>query len=411
MLMTQIGSQTIQLAIVALIILLIGQDFRWLRRWLQHRLRSRPDGAPDLQAECSPASVPADGATPPAQVSVIVPARNEAGNIARCLDGLLRQTCPPREIIVVDDGSTDETPGILAGYAARFPGLVRVTSAPPLPLGWVGKCNACQHGAGLAGGDWLLFVDADTAARPGLIHAMIQHARQQRLDALSVFPFNELGTLAERLILPVFFQFAWTVFPAAGTDNPEMPWQRAIASGQCFMFRADVYRAMGGHACVKDRVLEDVELAQALRRAGYRLGLAWGGEHIRVRMYHNAGEVAQGLGKHAWAGRKAGGWRSWWGIARLLLTTIAPPALVVMALGRFVRSPGVAQAVPLAAALAGHAASWLFWREALTRMYALPGRLAWAMPAGLLAYLLIALKGSAAIITRRGVQWKGRSYS
>jgi hypothetical protein len=158
-------------------------------------------------------------------------------------------------------------------------------------------------------------------------------------------------------------------------------------------------------------VLEDVEFAQALRRAGYRLGLAWGGELIRVRMYHSAGEVAQGLAKHAWAGRKAGGWRSYWGIARLLLTTLAPPLIAVAALATFLIEPGASEAISVAVASAAYGASWLFWRAALTRLYALPGRLAWAMPAGLLAYWVIVLRGTAAIMTRRGVQWKGRSYS
>lgn len=399
------------IAIVALIVLLIGQDTRRLQHWLRHRLGCQADAAPGSQAAPSQTSGPAGAATLPTQVSVIVPARNEAGSIARCLDGLLCQTLQPREIIVVDDGSTDATPDILAGYAARYPGLVRVVAARPLPPGWVGKCNACQHGASFADGDWLLFVDADTAPQPGLIQAMLQDALQRRLDALSVFPFNELGTLAERLILPVFFQFAWTVFPGGKTQDPEMPWRHAIASGQCFMFKADVYRAMGGHACVKDKVLEDVEFAQALRRAGYRLGLAWGGEHIRVRMYHSAGEVAQGLAKHAWAGRRAGGWRSYWGVARLVLTTLAPPAVVIAALAAFLIAPGVPQTISIAAASAGCGASWLYWRYVLARLYALPGRLAWAMPAGLLAYLMIVLRGTVAMMTRRGVQWKGRSYS
>ncbi len=402
----------------ALILLLIGRDARWLRRWLSNRLGHwqgdagcGQDEARRPQAISARADAPSQVAMSCPQVSVIVPARNEAGSIARCLDGLVCQTLQPREIIVVDDESTDATPEILAGYAARYPDLIRITSAPPLPPGWVGKCNACQHGASLAGGEWLLFVDADTTARPGLTEAMLRDAQQRRLDALSVFPFNELGTLAERLILPVFFQFAWTVFPAGKTQDPEAPWRQAIANGQCFMFRAEIYRAVGGHACVKDKVLEDVEFAQVLRRAGYRLGLAWGGEHIRVRMYHSAGEVAQGLAKHAWAGRKAGGWRSYWGVARLGLTTLAPPVMALAALAGLVTRPGAAEAISAALAVAGYGASWLFWRDALTRLYALPGRLAWAMPAGLLAYLMIALRGTAAMMSRRGVQWKGRSYS
>ncbi len=400
------------LALIALLItLLVANDMRQLQRRLRHPLRYRPElaaGRPDGSSQSGPCAA---AAKPAAQISVIVPARNEAGTIARCLDGLVCQTLPPHEIIVVDDGSTDGTPDILAGYAARYPGLVRITQARPLPPGWVGKCNACQHGASLASGDWLLFIDADTAAQPSLTQAMAQHAQRRRLDALSVFPFNELGTLAERMILPVFFQFAWTVFPGGWDDDPTPPWQQTIANGQCFMFRADVYRTLGGHACVKDKVLEDVEFAQALRRAGYRLGVTWGGDLVRVRMYHNARQVTQGLAKHAWAGRKAGGWRSYSGIARLLLTTLAPPALTVAAFAQLLSAPAIDPAVSLVAAGLSYGASWLFWRQTLRHLYALPARLAWVIPAGLLAYLLIVVQGTAAIMTRRGVQWKGRSYS
>lgn len=402
---------TALIALAGWIILLISRDARSLQRWLRHQLGCQPEAAPESGTKGSQNDSFNKWPERPAQISVIVPARNEAGSIARCLDGLLCQTLQPREIIVVDDGSTDATPHILADYAARYPSLVQVVSAPPLLPGWVGKCNACQHGASLATGEWLLFLDADTAPQPGLLQAMAQHAQRRWLDALSVFPFNELGTLAERLILPVFFQFAWTVFPAGRTQNAEMPWREAIANGQCFMFKAEVYRAIGGHACVRDKVLEDVEFAQALRRAGYRLGLAWGGEHIRVRMYRSAGEVARGLAKHAWAGRRAGGWRSYWGVLRLVLITLMPPVIAAAALARLLIEPGTPEVISVAAASASYGASWLFWREALTRLYALPGRLAWLMPVGLLGYLMIVLQGTVAIMTRRGVQWKGRSYS
>jgi chlorobactene glucosyltransferase len=344
-----------------------------------------------------------------ALVSVIVPARNEEAGIARCLDGLAHQDYPRYEVIIVDDGSTDATPRILAHYAAQYPQRVRVTRGRPLPPGWVGKCNACLHGSTFARGEWLLFLDADTAAQPTLLGAMLRDAQERRLDALSLFPFNELGSLAERIILPVFFQFAWTVFPLAQASTPEGLPQSALANGQCFLFRADVYQAMGGHAVVKDKVLEDVEFARALRRAGYRVGLAAGAPHIRVRMYHNFAEVAQGLAKHAWNGQRAGGWRAYWGILRMMLTLFAPPLLCAAGLIQLTREP--VGLLTFAVACAGYTAVLSFWRAVLRDLYALPARYAWLMPLGFLAYLLIAARGTLAVWLKRGVTWKGRSYT
>jgi chlorobactene glucosyltransferase len=347
-------------------------------------------------------------------VSVIVPARNEQDNIACCLNALLRlqQAGARYEVIVVDDGSSDDTPRILAAYASAHTHVLRVVNGRPLPPGWVGKCNACLHGSESAHGDWLLFLDADTVPQPGLIAALLQDATARKLDALSVFPFNELGSLAERIVLPVFFQFAWTVFPLARASQPDTPPQYALANGQCFLFRTPVYRALGGHAAVKDKVLEDVEFAHVLRRAGYRLGLAFGPQHLRARMYHNFAEVAQGLAKHAWNGRQAGGWRAWWGVIHMLLTTLVPPLLFawwfIQLLGATVELPAVLAA---ALATAGYTVSLLFWRNVLGRLYALPAGYAYLMPLGLLAYLLMILRGTLAMLFNRGVTWKGRSYN
>jgi hypothetical protein len=347
-------------------------------------------------------------------VSVVVPARNEAAGLGRCLDGLAAQDYPRYEVIVVDDGSTDDTPRIAASYAARFPDRLRVVAGRPLAPDWVGKCNACDHGAGFARGALILFVDADTAPRPALLRAMARAAQESRLDALSLMPFNELGSLAERAILPVFYQFLYTVFPRSIAGDPESPPDQALAIGQCFLFRAEAYRALGGHAAVKDKVAEDAEFARVLRRAGYRLGLARAPELIRVRMYRTLAEVARGLAKHATAGRRFGGWRAYGGLARLTLTTLGSPAILALAVLAGLAEPAALAepatwlaAVPAAAAWG---AAWLFWREVLRTVYAQPARLAWCMPIGLLAYLLILLRATAATVLRRGVVWKGRRY-
>lgn len=354
-----------------------------------------------------------DDTVPPAtpHISIVIPARNEEGNIARCLDGALHQRYPSYEVIVVDDGSTDGTPRILREYAARFPDRLRVVAGRPLPPGWVGKCNACLHGAHHARGEWLLFLDADTAPRPTLLNALVAFVIRQRLDVASVLPFNELVTWSERLVLPVFYQFALTAFPLQKNLSVEAPANNVIANGQCLMVRSSAYWSVGGHEAVKDKVLEDIELAQALRRAGHRVGLATAFDQLRVRMYHDLGEVAQGLGKHAAAGRRASGWRAFWAVLRMSLTLLVPWPLLAFCLTQ--TAGGL---LTLHAWLALLMAVWAllavlrFWAVRYRTWYGLPEWTALLVSIGWLIYLGIVVRGTLQVLFRRGVTWKERVY-
>ncbi|MFN4293640.1 MAG: glycosyltransferase family 2 protein [Thermoflexales bacterium] len=346
------------------------------------------------------------------RISVIIPARNEENNIARCLDGALDQRYPAYEVIVVDDGSTDATPRILREYEARCAGRLHVIRGRPLPPGWVGKCNACLHGAHHADGEWLLFLDADTAPQPALLGALMAFVERNRLDVASVLPFNELVTWSERLVLPVFYQFALTAFPLQKNLSVEAPAGAVIANGQCLVVRSSAYWSVGGHEAVKDKVLEDIELAQALRRAGYRVGLATAFGQLRVRMYRGLGEVVQGLGKHAAAGRRASGWRAFWAVLRMSLTLLTPWPLLAFCLSRAIAQPAalLAWTALAVAALAGLTV-FGFWAVRYRRWYALPAWTALLAPIGWLIYLAIVVRGTLQVFFKRGVTWKERVYS
>src|SRR3974390_1492653 len=158
-------------------------------------------------------------------VSVIVPARNEAAALGACLRSLVGQkgwrgsraeqrgpfdrlragssassdesnaapgqddtrdrTTPSFEVIVVDDHSTDRTREI----AESFP--VRVIDAEPLPEGWSGKCNACWSGAKVATGNWLLFTDGDTVHGKGSVLKGLHEAESCGAALLSYSPKPE----------------------------------------------------------------------------------------------------------------------------------------------------------------------------------------------------------------------------
>ncbi|MCS7087597.1 MAG: glycosyltransferase [Thermoflexales bacterium] len=346
-------------------------------------------------------------------VTIIIPARNEAANLARCLDGALQQSYAPCAVIVVDDHSTDETPHILARYAAQHPDRLHGVVGRPLPPGWVGKCNACYYGASRAKQSaWLLFLDADTAPAPELVGALVAFAERHRLDAVSALPFNELHTLPEQLVLPLFYQFALVAFPLQKNLNPDTaPPNTVLANGQCLLVRSAAYWAIDGHAAVKDKVLEDVELARALRRAGFRVGLATAFDVIRVRMYRNFGEIAQGLGKHATAGRRASGWRAFWAVTRMTLTVLASPLLALAAALNAATQPTPLAFLALVSAALAYGAQWAFWAWRYHAWYRLPRHLAWLVPLGWMLYLAIVIRSTTRVWLGRGVVWKERTYS
>jgi len=345
-----------------------------------------------------------------ALVSLLIPARNEARTIGRCLDGALHQTYHPYEVVVVDDSSTDATAHIAQRYAANNP-HVHVIQGQPLPPGWAGKCHACQQASSVAQGAWLLFLDADTVPQPALVAALVAHAQRQGYDLLTLFPFLELGTFWERVILPPFQTLIQAVFPLARVNAPDVRPEDVMANGQCILVRRAAYEAIGGHAAVRGAVLDDVLLAQAVRRAGFRPGAVMGLDYLRVRMYTNGREVVEGLTKNAVAGFTSGGWRSIVAGARLFSLALVPLCMVGVG-GALVALRGDV----LAWAILVHGAvligvEWYWWVTLLRRLYALPWRYALLWQFGLISYGMIALRSLWSIRSGRGVVWKGRIYA
>jgi len=368
--------------------LIISFGFHW------RRMRQ----IPHLMSPC----VPPD----PPFISILIPARNEERAIRRCVTGALAQRYPHFEVIVVDDGSTDRTPTILAELAATNPRL-RVVSGRPLPPGWVGKCNACQQAGEAAIGAWLLFLDADTAPHPDLVAALLCHALANNGDMVTIFPFLELGTWAERLVLPPFVALILSIFPFERLAQPDVRPEEVLANGQCIFVRRAAYDAIGGHGAVRGEVLEDVRLGQALRAAGFTVRGAIGMQHLSVRMYTSAAEVAEGLMKNAAAGSRSGGWRSFRGMALLLAQAYGP--LLLMAGGWL--AGGLAGNVAFGAGLLAYLVGILFWGVLYRRFYRLSPLYALLWPIGLMMYLLIAGYGILRVQFGRGVTWKGRRYA
>jgi len=199
------------------------------------------------------------------------------------------------EVIVVNDQSTDATAAILAGLEARIPKL-KILESGELPAGWVGKNHAASVGAAAARGDWLLFTDADTYHFPGSTRRALNDAVDNNTVLVSYSPEQEMHTFWERALIPFVYCRLATRFPFDEVSDPER--SNAAANGQYLMILRDVYEAAGGHAAVAGEVLEDVALAQRVKKAGYRIYFTAPFGTVRTRMYRSFGAMWEGWTKN-----------------------------------------------------------------------------------------------------------------
>ncbi|WP_422774669.1 glycosyltransferase family 2 protein [Plantactinospora sp. WMMC1484] len=309
-------------AVVVAVGLLTGHTWCNAGRWLR-----RPPSGPVRAGE---------------PVAVLLPVRDEATRVAPCLRALLAQRgVPELEIVVLDDGSTDGTTEVVRAVAAGNP-RVRLLGGAPLPPGWLGKPHACQQLADRAGPDAtvLVFVDADVTLAPYAVAAAVHTLRSASAVLLSPYPRIVAGSPAQRLVQPLL-QWLWLTFlPLPAMERSRRP-SLAAAGGQFLVLDRAGYRRAGGHAAVRNRILEDIELARAVKRSGGRIALADGSGLADCRMYGSWAELRDGYAKSLWAafGPPAGAAAV---LSLLLLLYVLPPLLAVA--GVLTGAPTVAMA-------------------------------------------------------------------
>jgi GT2 family glycosyltransferase len=102
-------------------------------------------------------------------ISVVIPAYNAAEFIGQALDSVFSQTRPPREVIVVDDGSEDQTPDVVAKYAGKVKYMRKERGGP---------ASARNVGIRAASGEWIAFLDGDDVWLPTLLEALARLSSQ-----------------------------------------------------------------------------------------------------------------------------------------------------------------------------------------------------------------------------------------
>jgi chlorobactene glucosyltransferase len=350
--------------------------------------------------------VSAEVESPAPLVSIVIPARNEARNIERCVRSVLSTRYPSVEVIVVDDHSSDATATIARDIAASDSRL-RVIDAPPLPAGWFGKQWACAAGASGARGEILVFTDADTQHASDLLPRVVNAMHERRADLLSVAGHQEMHSFWERVIQPQMF--ALIAIRYGGTEhmsNARRP-EDAIANGQFIAVSRVAYDALGGHALVRDRVAEDLSMAQEFVRTGRRVVVLLAREQLSTHMYASLREIVGGWRKNVYAGGRHASVGGAFGrslypaiLIAVPLIGLAPPIALVFAAGGALSSGWLVwSAIAVAAALG-------FWTT-IYRFINAPVRYVLLYPLGLAMLLYIAI---GAVLRGRRVEWKERTY-
>ena len=324
-------------------------------------------------------------------ISVLIPARNEERNIAAAVHAVLASEGVALEVIVLDDGSTDRTPAILAAIDDR---RLRVATAPPLPAGWSGKQHACAALGRLAQHDLMVFVDADVRLASDAL-ARMAGAMQRRPDLgmASGFPRQIVVTWSEQLLLPLIHFLLLGFLPIASM-NRSSDIAFGAGCGQLIIARQAAYHRAGGHAAIRASMHDGIMLPRAFRASGQMTGLFDATSFATCRMYRNAEEVWEGLTKNATEGMAKP-------IALPIWTVILAGGQVLPAIF-MILSPGPIVAMALGCGIG--------LRILLAIRFRQPWFSAVLQPVGVAALLVLQWVSLLRALRGRPSTWRGRAY-
>jgi hopene-associated glycosyltransferase HpnB len=341
-------------------------------------------------------------------VVAVMPARNEAAYVGRTLRSLIAQDYPGRIcVILVDDNSEDRTRAIAEATTTRPGRSLEVIDARPLPAGWSGKTWAVSEGLRHAsermpGAPYVLLTDADVEHDPGNLRRLVAKAEADRLDLVSLMFRLHCQHPWERLLIPPFVFFFRQLYPFAAVNRQQRA--EAAANGGCILVRREALRRIGGIQAIRDRLIDDVALAQRIKHyptpgAG-RIWLGLTGSTSSLRDGSRLADIWEMVARYA--DTRLDHSRSLLVLAVLAMLDLylVPPLALI---GWPLHGSSTVAALGLAAWLGMTLAYWPIVRLHRLRPY-------WALTLPIAAVFYTAMTIDSAWQYRRGTggQWKGR---
>lgn len=188
-------------------------------------------------------------------------------------------------VIVVDDRSTD-------GMAERVPDGAHVVGGLATPDSWGGKVWAMQQGVTAFGSapDLIWFTDADIVHEQGALRRLVERSTDG-FQLVSVMAELRTATRWERLVIPAFVYYFAMLYP----------FRRGVAAaGGSMLVDAGTLERSGGLGAMSDARIDDVTLAQQIRRAGGRVWLGFDRGSRSVRPYPHLADLWNMVARNAY---------------------------------------------------------------------------------------------------------------
>jgi 4,4'-diaponeurosporenoate glycosyltransferase len=275
-------------------------------------------------------------------------------------------------------------------------------------VGWHGKPWAISVGAREATGRYLLFLDADVVLHPDalehLAHALLLlSADGGPTPTLSVQPYHRTVRLRERLAL--LFNIQVFVGASRRTIGFLLTMRGSCCFGPCILCGREEYERFGGHAAVRDRVLDDLELGARFHDTGIPTRSYSGRGIVEYRMYPGGvRDLLDGFTKNILLGaRRSGGWFKVLSVLWITGLLAAPIEIAEAAVAGTIPALVVSLVFYVFFAIQVAAAGRRLGNFGLLAALSYPVHLA--------VFLFVLVRASALSLTGRTVRWKGRELS
>jgi GT2 family glycosyltransferase len=237
-------------------------------------------------------------------LTVIVPARDEAANIAATLHSLLTQDYPNLQILAVNDRSTDQTGSLIDSLASQHPTRLRAIHITELPSGWLGKTHAlalgARHAIALYHPDYLLFTDADVLFEPTILRRSLAQAAATRADHFVTFPTPIVKTIGEGTLLGYLgIMGLWATRPWRASNPKAL--RDSVGIGAFNLLHTSAYQQLGGFDSLRMQILEDLTLAHKIKLVGLRQQVAVAPGMVTLHWASGAIGIVNGMTKNLFA--------------------------------------------------------------------------------------------------------------
>ncbi|HSW99058.1 MAG TPA: glycosyltransferase family 2 protein [Candidatus Saccharimonadales bacterium] len=193
-------------------------------------------------------------------VSVIVPAYNEGPTLENCIRSLFKQTYTKFEVIIVNDGSTDDTEQIAWRLRDKYGEKIRVYSQPN-----GGKASALNLGVDKAAGEVVVCMDADSMFLKDAVRQLVLSLHDPEVAAVG----GNVRVANQRRLLGMHQAIEYITGLAIQRCAFAHIGCMQVISGAIGAFRKDALKEVGGYS--KDTIVEDMDVTITLARAGYKI--------------------------------------------------------------------------------------------------------------------------------------------